>query len=91
MNEEKAGKIKEMMKILSDANNSSSAEAERIAEIMAEEFLRDHRTLQQGMTRTFYHFFKKVAEYSNWNDARNAASMRWIKKVSDIEGYFPFI
>jgi len=84
-------KIREMMKIFSKLANGSSANAKKIAEVMGDEFLYDHRTLQQNMTRILYEFFKYVAENSRGSDDRNAQSMVYIKAVAEIETYFPFI
>ena len=80
--------IRNAFKTLSNAVNGGSSS--KIARILADEYMRDHRTLQQNMVRTLYHFIKIVAE-ENTADPRNEASLEWFREVAGIEKGFPYI
>ena len=87
--------VQELIQSFSSAvNRMGMSEEKEMAQEIADQFVKEHRTLQQGMIRILAQAIaitdKKVKEGQAW-DARNEASMRWINKVAKIEAIFPFI
>lgn len=85
----------EGMNVFERRINNMGFNNKEVVEVVSKHFLQMHRTLQQNMIRFLAYTIQRLAKYHNENenrfDARNESSVRWIKKVAEIEEYFPFI
>lgn len=81
------------MGVLENLVNGGTPNAKRVAY----SFIHWHRTLQQNAIRLLFNVIKILAAYyeeqgdSVVSDLRNEQSIKWIKEVSKIDGYFPFV
>lgn len=78
---------------LSRAVNSSMHNPKKLGKELADQFIREHRTLQNSMASTLYEAVQEVARrYSEcperYADLRNQDAMDWILEISKIERYF---
>lgn len=79
----------EIIQKLSRTSNNMTFNPREFAELLATQFIREHRTLQQGMIKVIAEFISIVAEQHT--DLRNQAAIDWCKEVKKIEAVFPFI
>lgn len=80
---------KEIIEKLSRTSNNMTFDHKQFAQQLADNFRREHRTLQQGMIKVLAEFISEVAEQHT--DMRNEAAVNWCKEVKKIEANFPFI
>lgn len=59
------------------------------AALLADNFRREHRTLQQGIIKVLAEFIGEVSEFST--EQCNEEAINWCKEVKKIEAFFPFI
>jgi hypothetical protein len=89
LNKKEMEAAKEIIEKLSHISNNMAFNNEDFAKELANNFQKEHRTLQQGIIKVLAVF---IAEVSTFNtDLRNEATVQWCKKVSEIEAIFPFI
>lgn len=76
--------MKQAYSILSDVSNNLSGEKERMR-VLAEEFQRDHRTLQQSIMKLFFSLIVAVASWPEYSfDGRNEKMGRLCRTVVDL-------
>lgn len=80
---------KEIVQKLTKSCNSSVFNHKQFAKDLAESFMGEHRTLQQGVVKVLAEFISEVSTFPT--DLRNEAAVEWCKKVREIEVVFPFI
>ena len=92
-NYEKADAFVNHLKGMFNLSNNMAIDENLIANALADEFLTEHRTLQQGMIRILGKTLQQIAEKQadRGFDLRNEASYKWIDSVSKIDQAFPFI
>ena len=79
---------KKAMETLINCSNVMGSDKD-VAEAISEALKGEHRTLQQAFFRSFV---MAMGDYKNSrSDARNEASVKFAKVVSEGENYFPFI
>ena len=79
-------------KLMDDWGNIANSGRSRMVESMLHGFLRQHRTLQQGIVRSFVQMlieWRRLARNA-CVDARNEASWEFAAGLND-QWYFPFI
>lgn len=59
-------------------------------DMFVRELIIQHRTHQQNIVRNLYNALKKYSETSGTDD-RNESSVKWAKKATEEDHYFPFI
>lgn len=96
--EERAERLKVFDKAVEDfawnhLNKMSRSEMDDVADVIANRFIRTHRTLQQSMISLIYTVFKKLIQnkYHQMFDLRNEQSAKFIKDCVDKDYYFPFV
>lgn len=80
---------KEIILKLSKMSNNMTFNHKQFSKLLADNFRREHRTLQQGMIRVIADFISEVSKFHT--DLRNEAAVNWCKEVAKIEAVFPFI
>jgi len=70
-------------------NYINGGDHKELAAMMFETMRHTHRTLQQKFLHAMYIFLQKMKDMPT--DGRNQDSVAWCKKISEIEGFFPFI
>jgi hypothetical protein len=89
LNKKEMDCAREIIEKLSQISNNMSFNNEDFAKELANNFRKEHRTLQQGIIKVLAVFIAEVSTFST--DLRNEAAVQWCKKVSEIEAIFPFI
>jgi hypothetical protein len=84
------------IKEFSRAVNSSMHNPKELGKELADQFIREHRTLQNSMASTLYEAVQEVARrYSEcperYADLRNQDAMDWILEISKVERYFRYV
>lgn len=59
--------------------------------VMVENFVREHPTIQQGIVRMISVFAKQVSDMERHVDGRNEQSVKWLKQASEIDVPLPII
>ena len=92
LNEEKEERARNVVREMSKMMNSGSSQTREIAVAMADEFIRDHRTLQQNMSRLMLEFIREVVKNGHY-DLRNEASMKWMQMIegNNRDVGFPYV
>lgn len=80
---------KQIVDDIFQAVNYSSNER-RLAKIFTEHIKTEHRTLIQSFFRMISRVIENYAEHEYF-DARNEGSLKWAKKVADIDYFMPHI
>jgi len=94
LSNENIEKIEQMVLDMGKICNGASSRLtqEEIAEVIANQMLLEHNTIEQLMIGVIQKTICKLSETESWRvDARNEASIEWCKKVSQIDAHFPFI
>ena len=81
--------VREAMEVIVNATNTMGTEDE-VVRGMVEGIENCHRTLQQSFMRCFAEAMKEYGD-TRFFDARNEASVKFAKKIGEMEEYFPFI
>ena len=83
MNQKAADAMKVLLK---ECNTMGKSE---VGETIANELMREHRTIQQNFMRELY---KALCLYSaSSHDLRNEASVNFANEAKDLNHYFPFV
>lgn len=99
LTDEQAAQVtKVFVEYFSDVANAGmgSNMNKNVVDPFVEQFLREHRTLQQGMLRGIHSILAKLGslvkeDKSRYTDGRNESSMNWCIKVAEDNEYFPLI
>ena len=70
--------------------NDLSLEPDTLGGFIAVALASEHRTLQQSMIQTLFSAIKQYAELAG-TDLRNEEAVKWAKKATSDEVYFPFV
>lgn len=89
LNKNEIESAKEIIEKLSRTSNNMAFNHKQFAKELANNFRREHRTLQQGLISVLAEFIAEIATFDT--DLRNEAAINWCKKVKEIEAAFPFI
>lgn len=83
---------KELADKIFDIMNASGRDAS-FTKVLAEKWLTEHRTLQQGFGRMLKTIIETYAVMSVGSDLRNEATLAWAKEVAKLgpSGSFPYI
>lgn len=81
--------VSQAMQSLVNTTNSMAMEDE-VAKGIADGLMRSHRTLQQSFFRSFKIAMKQYADEAG-SDLRNQESVKFAKKISEMDDYFPFV
>lgn len=79
--------LEEIIEALETLTNNMSFDYEKASKILSERFGRVHRTSQQDTIRLLAMMITNIAEHTT--DLRNEAAIKWCKKVSEIDVFFP--
>ena len=79
--------LEEVIETLETLTNNIAFNYEEASKILSDRFSRVHRTLQQDTIRLLAMMVTNIAEHNT--DQRNEACVKWCKKVSEIDVFFP--